>query len=83
MKKIYRFEFNEGVDGIVIAKSFKQAAKKIAKEYDTYSYMEIMVECSNEYVEGIDFKGSWSVDCYKVPKKKKYSKSKVIGWIVS
>lgn len=64
MKKINVYEFNDGLDGIVVAKSLKQAAKKINAFY----------KCkSNDIIE------DWTVDIYSI-KKKKGVKSEIKGW---
>lgn len=85
MKKIKVYHFNDGIDGVVVAKSLKHASKKLLSTgYYDYSVDEIMKHCKdwwkNEYNATLT---DWVADIYKYPKKGNYKKSKVIGWYES
>lgn len=76
MKKIYRYHFNDGLDGVVDAKSLKHGAKKIAKVYGMSVY-EIM-DSVRKYWNDEKYE-DFACDVSEIPKKKNI-KSKIIGW---
>lgn len=80
MKKLTCYEINDGFDGVVVAKSLKQAIKMLSKYNKPYKISEIMKsikKCQIDY----DCTELWALTCeLKVPKKGKYKKSRIIGW---
>lgn len=78
MKKIYMFEFNEGVDGTIIAKNLKHACRILGRTYNI-NFREIYLPLrKRSYDEciGEDFQITWKAD---VPKYKGV-KSEVWGF---
>ena len=75
MKKINVYEFNDGLDGVVTAKSFKHACKILAREYGI-SHVEMMNNFKGD-PECID---TWFYDDNKISKSKMYRKSYVVGY---
>lgn len=86
MKRLNVYEINGGTDGIIVAKSLKQAVKKIVKFNKPWKASPIVKcikeenenyiktgECSPNYAFVLTFK-------YPVPKKNEYKKSRIIGW---
>ena len=80
MKKLNVYEINDGLDGVIVAKSLKQAIKMLSKYNTLYTVSEIMKSikkfqidyCCNEL---------WALTYnFKVPKKGKYKKPRIIGW---
>ena len=80
MKKLNEYNFNEGLDGVIIAKSLKQAVKKLLEVCDGYTIEEVIKDCADYDKNSIDSKGDWSVSIWPVPKKGKNRKSKFWGW---
>ena len=83
MKKLNEYSFNEGLDGVIIAKSLKQAVKKLVKVYDDYTVEEVIKDCADYDKNSIDSKGDWSVSVWPVAKKGENRKSKFLGWCPS
>ncbi|MDT8718186.1 hypothetical protein IAI10_16085 [Clostridium sp. 19966] len=80
MKKIKVFVINDGLDGIIVAKSIKQAIKKIAPFYYPYKvndFISSIKKCQKDS----SYDGDWTLtNVRKVAKKGKYRKTKVLGW---
>ena len=83
MKYLKHYEFNDGVDGIVIAKSVKHAVRKLYKHDALCGYTEYEVLESCKHDRGLFGYGDydWEYDVKKVPKKKFNRKSKIVGRI--
>ncbi|MDU4725911.1 hypothetical protein [Clostridium sp.] len=77
MKKLNKYYINDGVDGVVVAKSLKQAINLIYPYYyNSYPKGEILEQCKNPKWEN-----DWLIkDVIKVSKNK-YKKSAVLGWL--
>ncbi len=73
MKKINVFYFNDGDDGVIVAKSLKQAYKIMIKNEIFDSINEI-----EEWIETND------IDCEveKQAKKMEFKKPEFLGWIL-
>ncbi|WP_139905637.1 hypothetical protein [Clostridium thermarum] len=84
MKKINVYYVNEGLDGVVVAKSLKQAIKKLAPYYasKTHKVKQVAADMVKEIKK--DWKDSnsqtWSCEESKVSKKGKHRRSKLLGW---
>lgn len=79
MKKIKVYEINEGLDGVVVAKSMKHAVKKLAPYYG-YKVHEIIKDIKKsdeDYKYDADFELT-RID--RVAKKGEHRKSRVLGW---
>jgi len=74
------YEFNEGLDGVIVAKSDKQAAKMLVKVYDGYTVNQILALCKNKDCEAKIGGDDWIVDIGKEPKKECYKKAAFLGW---
>lgn len=79
MKKIKVYEINEGLDGVVVAKSLKHAIKKLAPCYG-YKVHEI-IEDIKKSDEDCKHDGDFQLTgLNKVAKKDEHTKSRVLGW---
>lgn len=79
MKKIKEYYFNDGMDGVVVAKNLKQAVKKISKHYEINPNVllkdiktGIKIE---EYSDEV-----WLVEELLILKKGHCKRSRVLGW---
>ena len=73
MKKIQVFYFNDGDDGVIVAKSLKQAYKIMIKNEIFDSINEI-----NEWIKTNDI----YIEHYKKAKRMEFKKSEFLGWIL-
>lgn len=79
MKSLNVYELNDGLDGVIVAKSIKQAIKIIAPYYG-YTVNSILSDVKN-YEKDRWCNCSFAItDIYKMPKKKSCRKSKLLGW---
>lgn len=73
MKKLNLYEINDGLDGVILAKSLKQAVKIMVKSYNPCTV--------NEMLTSIKYNKDFSLtDICKIPKCKQNKKSKVLGF---
>ena len=78
MKKLNLYEINDGLDGLIIAKSLKQAAKKLSFFNSTPVHL-LMEELQSEDTENYD--STYILTCIsKRAKKKEFKKSMFLGW---
>ena len=79
MKKLNVYEINDGIDGVILAKSLKQAMKKLAP-YCGDSVSEILNSIKQREKDEYDFY-DWSLTgAYKVIKRGNNKKVKILGW---
>lgn len=83
MKKVTIYEINDGLDGVVVAKSLKQAIKKLVPYYG-YSVKDVIddIKASEEDLFSHSYDWTLTGDT-KVAKKGRYRKSKILGWCES
>lgn len=83
-KFIKVYNFNDGVDGIVVAKSLKQTVNILSKINATHGYgkKEIIDSCkkSDKSKEWGLVVFDWEYEKTKVPKRKCCNKPKMLGW---
>lgn len=80
MKKLNIYEINDGIDGVILAKSIKQAVKMLIKYYEPYKVHDLMFSIK-KCKENWRYDGSWALTgVYKKPKKGRYRRPKVLGW---
>lgn len=79
MKKLTIYEINDGLDGVILAKSLKQAMKILAPyyKYPVKNFINSIKNCEKNYRSESD----WILtNINKVPKKKEYKKPRMLGW---
>jgi len=73
MKYLNLYEINDGIDGMILAKSLKQAVKIMVKGYNPCTINEMLNSIKNNE----DF---CLTDICKIPKCNQNNKSKVVGF---
>ncbi len=79
MKKLTMYKINDGLDGVILAKSLKQAIKMLAPYYGytVKDFIDSIKKCDKDY----SYDDDWiltNVD--KVAKKGRNRRSKMLGW---
>ncbi|MCR3759181.1 hypothetical protein KYB31_09285 [Clostridium felsineum] len=79
MKKLKKYEINDGLDGVILAKSLKQAIKILAPYhgYPVHDFMLSIKKCE----KGHCWDGDWCLTNIKqIPKKGRNKRVRMIGW---
>jgi glutamine amidotransferase-like uncharacterized protein len=80
MKKLKIYYINDGLDGVVLAKSVKHAIRILSKYTEPYTKSEIMYGIKRNKNQW-DKSTEWDLtNIVKVPKKGRYRKARMLGW---